>query len=217
MLLKTVLKGIKYGLGLFIFAVLTLFFCNYWVLNSSKNKVFAEIEDLPSNDIALVLGTNPLIRNRFQNPYFYTRMEAAYKLYDKGKVKHIIVSGDNGRKSYDEPTEMKKDLMKRGVPESAITLDYAGFRTLDSVVRCKEVFQQNKVTIVSQEFHNYRAVFIGQKYGMDVIAYNASPVYRSIRSKTKIREYFARCKAVLDLYLLRKEPKYLGKKIEIKI
>ena len=118
------------------------------------------INKLPQNDVALVLGTSKYTVNGYQNPYFYYRIEAAAKLYQAKKVKHILVSGDNRLKSYNEPKEMQQALEKRGIPTKAITLDYAGFRTLDSVVRSKEVFGQKRITIVSQKFHNHRALFI---------------------------------------------------------
>ena len=105
--------------------------------------------------------------------------------------------------------------MAKGVPESAITLDFAGFRTLDSVVRSKKVFQQNKITILSQRFHNHRAIFIADRYGIDAVAYNAADAFSGVNTKTELREYLARCKAVIDLYILKKQPKFLGEKIDI--
>ena len=214
----------KIFVGFFLGITLTGLFvliCNYWVIKFSKDKTYSDIDKLPSNDIALVLGANPYIQGKtkkYKNRYFENRLVAAAELYHAGKVKHFILSGDNGRKDYDEPTEMKAGLMKRGIPAKAITLDYAGFRTLDSVVRCKEVFQQKKFTIVSQEFHNYRALFLAGKNGIDAIAFNAKTVpYRSSRRKMKIREYLARTKAVLDLFVLRKSPKFLGEKISIEL
>ena len=112
---------------------------------------------------------------------------------------------------------MQQALIDCGVPASRITLDYAGFRTLDSVVRSREVFQREKFTIMSQAFHNERAVFIARSLGMEVVGYNADPVARYRGSWLRVREYLARTKAVLDLYILRKQPKFLGDKIDINI
>jgi SanA protein len=144
-------------------------------------------------------------------------MRAAAALYHAGKVKHLLLSGDNGRRSYDEPTEMRRALMELGVPEAATTLDYAGFRTLDSIVRARAVFGQRAVTIISDDFHLQRAIFIGRSYGLDPIAFCAEPVPLAYSRRARWREYGARIKAVLDVYVLRTGPKYLGPPVEIRI
>ena len=123
--------------------------------------------------------------------------------------------GDNGNRGYNEPEDMKQALLEKGVPEKAMTLDYAGFRTLDSVVRCKEVFQQTDFIIVSQAFHNHRALFIARQKGMAAVAFNARSVGGASGLKLNLREYLARTKAVLDLYFLKKNPRFLGEKIDI--
>jgi len=143
-------------------------------------------------------------------------MEAAEKLYNAGKVEYFIVSGDNRKKGYNEPEDMRADLIRRGVPADKIYLDYAGFRTLDSVIRCKEVFGQEDITIISQKFHNERATFLAKAKGIkNVHAFNARDVSRQYgRSavKVKIREVGAKTYAVLDL-VFNKKPKYLGEKV----
>jgi SanA protein len=121
-----------------------------------------------------------------------------------------LVSGDNSQKDYDEPTDFKKDLIAKGIPEDRIFLDYAGFRTLDSIVRAKEVFGQTSITIISQKFHNQRAIYIAKQFGIDAIGFNAKDVYNS-----HFREYLARSKASLDL-VFNVQPKFLGEKIVIK-
>ncbi len=194
-----------------------LLFCNYWVKDSVKDRMYSSLEDLPQNDVALVLGTTPRLSKNIHNLYFDYRINAAHTLYMKGKVKHLILSGDNSQLNYNEPVAMQKALIKKGVPRDAITLDYAGFRTLDSVVRCREIFQQHKFTIVSQRFHNFRALFIAKAYDLDAVAFDATEPASHKDSKTLLREYLARCKAVLDLYILNKQPKYLGDKIDIEI
>ncbi|MFN3917819.1 MAG: vancomycin high temperature exclusion protein [Flavobacteriales bacterium] len=186
----------------------------HWVKSSTKKQHYSSLAETPSNDVALLLGTAEKTRRGYINPYFSTRMKAAAGLYHTGKVKHILVSGDNKTRNYNEPIAMQKHLIKLGVPKSAITLDYAGFRTFDSMVRAKEVFGQSKFTIVSQQFHNERALFICNALGIEAIAYNASAVTAS-RSMMYIRELFARSKAVLDVYVLQTKPKFLGKREEI--
>src|SRR5205085_2828961 len=144
------------------------------------------------------------------NPFFEYRIKMAGTLYQAGKVKHLIVSGDNRTRFYNEPLEMKKALVKVGVPDSVITLDYAGLRTLDTIVRCKEVFGQTTITIVTQPFHCYRALFISEYYDMNAVAVMAQePI---LESNVYFREYFARAKAVLDLYILKTAPTHLGEK-----
>jgi SanA protein len=127
------------------------------------------------------------------------------------------VSGDNRAKEYNEPKHMFEALIKKGVPERAITLDYAGFRTLDSVVRCKKVFGQHKFIIVSQRFHVERALFIADKFGVDAIGFAAQDPWGHYSLKPRIREFFAKTKAIIDLYIIHKKPKFLGKKEVVKI
>lgn len=210
-------KTLLYGIALFLIGLFLIFILNIWVEKSTQKQVFQQIDDLPNHDVALVLGTIKLIRHRYRNPYFYNRIDAAAELYKKGKVKHFILSGDNHREGYNEPEDMMEALIKKGVPSSAITLDYAGFRTLDSVVRCQAIFQQKKVTVISQKFHNHRALFIANKKGLEAVAYNAEEVFRSPWSKVKLREYLARLAVVLDLYIWNRQPKFYGEKIDIKL
>jgi SanA protein len=144
------------------------------------------------------------------NLFFTHRIEAAAALFKAGKVRHLIVSGDNGRQEYDETTAMKDALLAKGVPADAITMDYAGFRTLDSVVRAKLVFGQSKVTVISQAFHDKRALFIADHSGIDAIALAAPGVGSAEGFLVRLREVFARAKAVADLFLLGARPKFAG-------
>lgn len=130
------------------------------------------------------------------------------------KIEFILVSGDNGNENYDEPTDFKEELIKRGIPANRIFLDYAGFRTLDSVVRAKEIFGLSEITIISQKFHNERAIYLAENNGISAVGYNAKNLNGKNGLKTKFREYFARTKAIIDV-ILDVEPKYLGRSIEI--
>ena len=189
--------------------------CDAWVHFSTRGAVFDDGEATPMHDVALALGTSRRVRAGRPNLYFRTRMEAAARLYQAGKIRHIIVSGSNPSTSYDEATDMLKALVDLGVPREAVTRDYAGFRALDSVVRCKEVFGQDSVIIVSQAAHNRRAIFLARRYGLDAVGYNAEDYRRFGISRQRIREAFARCKAVLDLYVLGTEPKFLGAPVDV--
>lgn len=201
-------------LVLILSALFFLLFSNIWIISFGKSRSFSLIEDLKPRNVALVLGTSSSKNGKDENMFFTYRMKAAADLYHSGKVKHFILSGDNSNKHYNEPQDMKNKLMALGVPQSAITLDFGGRRTLDSVVRCKKIFQQSKIIIVSQAFHNYRALFIASFSGIDAVGFNAKYPEKS-SSKTVIREIFARPKAVLDLFIFRTKPKIMGAKENI--
>jgi SanA protein len=128
--------------------------------------------------VALVLGCSPTVGGGYTNPFFATRIQAAAELFRLGKVDYLLVSGDNRRRDYDEPSAMKEALVAAGVPQNRIYCDYAGRRTLDSVVRAGDVFGQGNIIVVSQEFHNQRAIFIAQHRGIDAIGFNAPDVDR---------------------------------------
>lgn len=207
-------KTFLYGVILCILCLLFTFFANSKIEKSTENFVTDQLEHLPKTKVAVVLGTAPNLVNGYQNYYFTYRIEAAAKLYKSGKVSHFIVSGDHGRKNYNEPEAMKLALIKNGIPENVIYLDYAGFRTLDSMIRAKEIFGQKEFIVVSQEFHNQRAVYIARQNGINAYGYNAKDVNKHAGLKTNIREYFARAKVFIDSFL-GVEPKFLGENIEV--
>jgi len=185
------------------------------ITGTAKGFLYSRIENVPFRKAGLLLGTSKYIKKGELNPYFIYRMEAAALLYRSGKIKYIIASGDNRQKNYNEPEKMKKFLLEKGIPSSAIYLDYAGFRTLDSVVRCKRIFEQQSFTVISQKFHNERAVFIARHFKIEAIGFNARGVAPPASFSTRTREIFARVKAFLDLYLTGKQPRFLGKKIKL--
>ncbi len=194
---------------LFVLALLFSIYCNWYVSYSTQNRIYESVNEIPENEVAVVLGASKYlgVNKKYINYYFKFRMEKAAELYHAGKVHHLLVSGDNHSKDYDEPTDMKNYLISLGVPAKDITLDYAGFRTFDSIIRAKMVFGLSRFTIVSQEFHNERALFICDRLGIDAIAINAKDVYRGPNSL--LREYLAKTKAVVDL-IVGVKPKFLG-------
>lgn len=189
--------------------------CNYWIIQSTSLQLYSDVTKIPHRKIGLVLGASQKTKKGTANLYFTYRIQAAYKLFKAGKVSYLLLSGDNHIKEYDEPSDMRNALLALGVPDSCITLDYAGFRTLDSVVRCEEVFGEDSITVISQEFHNQRALFIANKKNFYAIGFNAQSVNKKYSIKTRLREYLAKVKCVLDIYLLNTEPKFLGEKIKI--
>jgi SanA protein len=202
------------GIGL---TLLFLIICNVWVISSTSEDVYSDEKLLPDHRIALVLGTSHKVVGGGPNPFFAKRMETAAELFKRGKIDHFILSGDNRSRYYNEPMEMRKALLKKGVPTTAITLDYAGLRTLDSIIRCKTIFGQNKITIITQPFHSYRALFISQYYNVDAVAMVAAEPDFENSVKVRVREYFARTKAVLDLYIFNTTPRFLGEKQQLNV
>ncbi len=209
------LKFLKYSLLSFVLLALVIFGADYWVESNALEKNFTSTLSIPNNNVGLLLGTGKFNRNGYINAYYKYRIDATVKLYKAGKIKFILISGDNSRKDYDEPSLMMEDLIKRGIPESVIYLDYAGFRTLDSIVRAKEIFGQSKVTVISQKFHNERAIFLGESFDLDIIGFNAKSVSVKYGYKTQVREKLARVKMLIDI-VFGVNPKFLGDKIVIR-
>lgn len=187
---------------------------NYKMEKESRSFISDIPDSLPECKAGLLLGTSNKLRNGYPNPFFYNRISAAATLFKSGKIKYIIVSGDNRKVEYNEPQFMKDALIEAGVPDSVIYMDHAGFRTFDSVIRAKEIFGQNKYIIISQQFHNERAVYIARQYGIEAYGFNSKEVKGRVSYKTKIRECFARLKVFTDI-LIGREPKFLGEKVEL--
>lgn len=209
------LKKISFtGLILLGLSALFIWWANFKIENTTEDYVTGNISKLPNEKVGVVLGTGKFLANGQPNLYFTYRMDAAAELYHAGKVKYFIVSGDNSQKNYNEPEDMKLELMARGIPERHIFEDFAGFRTLDSVVRAKEIFGQQSYIIISQQFHNERAVFLAHQKGINAYGYNAKDVNKYAGFKTNLREKFARAKVFWD-FCFGVEPKFGGEKIII--
>lgn len=164
--------------------------------------------------VALLLGSNKYISDGRENLFFTYRIDATVDLYRAGKIDNILISGDNGTAEYSEPEMMQTDLIAKGIPASHIYLDFAGFRTWDSVIRANKVFLENDFVIVSQAFHNKRALYIAKANGIEAIAFNAKDVPVARSPRVWLRERLARVKVVLDV-LFRTQPKFLGEPIPI--
>ena len=165
-------------------------------------------------DCYLLLGTSKFNPRGKINAYYAFRIDAANALYKAGKIRYILISGDNASADYDEPTTMKNDLVARGIPAEKIYLDFAGFHTLDSMERALKVFGLKKVTVISQKFHNERAIYLGESFGMEIIGFNARNVVKYSGFKTRVRERFARCKVFIDLWF-GTDAKLLGPSVKI--
>jgi len=205
-----------------ILACSLLMFCGAWLITArimisrtSRGRTYSDVSLIPHRRVGVVLGCPKRVYGGWSNPFFENRIDAAAELYHLGKVDFLIVSGDHHVPGYDEPTDMKNALLEKAVPTDRIYLDYAGFRTLDSVVRAKEIFDQDNITIISQNFQNQRAIFLAQHHGIDAIGFDAPDVARRYALKTLVREQFAKVKAVLDVYVFHKRPHLLGQKIPV--
>lgn len=207
-ILLFILIGAAIALGVVVYA------CDRAVDNAAKGKLFSDAKTIPFRKVGLLLGTAKTISDGRNNLYYDHRIAAAVALFQEHKIQYLVISGDNGRKTYNEPETMRHDLVLAGIDSSLIYLDYAGFRTFDSVVRLREIFSQDSVTIISQQFHNERAIFIAEKEGISAIGFNAQGVGKRYGFKTNLREKLARVKVFAD-YLFGVEPKFLGEKIAI--
>ncbi|HEX5221554.1 MAG TPA: ElyC/SanA/YdcF family protein [Verrucomicrobiae bacterium] len=177
---------------------------------AAAGRIFRSVEQIPANEVALVLGTGKFTASGRPNLHFTQRINAAFELYRSGKVQHLLVSGDNHVATYDEPTDMMNALVAAGIPTNVITRDYAGFRTLDSVVRANSVFGLKKFTIVTEEFHCPRALWIAKQHGLNTVAFAAPDLSARWSLRVKARESLARVLCGFDLYLLNRSPKFPG-------
>jgi len=205
---------------IFIFAAfaVVVFLTLVWGLDvyvgsASNGRLYSAIDEVPPRPAALVLGCGKYTQGR-PNLYYRYRIEAAAKLWSVGIINAILVSGDNSHKDYDEPSEMKADLVKKGIPGEYITIDYAGFRTLDSVIRAKQVFGLDDYIIVSQPFHCQRAIYLANAKGQSTIGYCATDIGGRAGLKIRLRETLARVKAVMDI-VISQSPKFLGPKEQV--
>lgn len=200
---------------LIFLSLLLVFLGDRFVEQAARGRLSDGLADVPERSVALVLGCSPTVSNGRPNRYFTARMRTAASLFHAGKCRYLLVSGDNGQTGYDEATSMRDALVELGVPGSAIIRDYAGFDTLDSVLRARDVFSQTSLLVVSQRFHNERAICIGRHHGIDLHGVNAQDVSGPLGAKTRGREKLARIKTLLDLYLWKSQPKFLGPVVPI--
>lgn len=174
--------------------------CNLAVTSAAKGKMYTDPSKIPAKPVALLLGTSPIGRSGNPNQFFLRRIDATVKLYREKKFSRLIISGANRPEEFNEPEEMRTALVKQGVPDSIMELDGEGFRTINSIVRAKDVYGASSVLIISQEFHNERALFLAKHKGIDAVAFNAATTSsHRWRIQMKMRECLARVKAVLEV------------------
>lgn len=205
---------LRYTLLLLALLVIFVVSVDMYVAYSVKKQLYEDIQTIGHRKVGLLLGTSKYAAGGLVNLYYKYRIEAAVALYHAGKIDFVLVSGDNRRENYNEPWTMKKDLEAAGIPPGRIILDYAGFRALDSIMRSNAVFNAGSIIVISQRFHNERALFIANRKGINAIAYNAQDPPQHLQVKVMIREKLARVKMLLDL-ILNKQPKFYGDKVMI--
>jgi SanA protein len=211
------MKLLKTLFWLTLLGIIALIGIDRYIAYSSAPYIYTDLDKVPHKRAALLLGTTKYVAKGRKNYFYLYRIEAAAKLWKAHKVDAIVVSGDNGTRYYDETTAMYRDLIRSGVPKRYITRDYAGFRTLDSVVRAGIDFGLRDYIIVTQSFHLERAIFIARAKGQKVIGYAARDIPGTTAAyRMKIRELLARAKAFADLYVLGTMPKYYGGKEKVR-
>lgn len=195
-----------------IAAVLFLSLINPTVQKGGEGKIYS-IEDAPEKQVALVLGARVHEGGRLSD-IFRDRVETAIHLYEFGKVRKILVSGDHGTAEYDEVNAAKDYLLSKGIRGEDIFLDHAGFDTYDSVYRARDIFQAESMIIVTQEYHLPRALYIADKLEVDAVGVRADlNAYRGQEGRD-LREKFAVAKAWIDVTFGSK-PRFLGEPIPI--
>ena len=198
---------------LILLAGVTALGLDRWISWKTAPYIYENVSQLPHREVGVVLGTSKYYRTGELNQYYLYRIQGALNAYNSGKVNYLLLSGDNALQSYNEPRTMRKDLIRAGVDPANIVLDYAGFRTLDSIVRTRKVFDTNDFTIITQRFHCERALFIAMHQGIEAQCY-AVPSPKNMMG-IRVREVAARIAALADLYIFKSEPRYLGPLIPI--
>lgn len=184
-----------------------------WINKIARGRIYSDAARIPPRRVGLILGCSRKLSSGRPNPFFEKRIDAGARLFRDGKVQYLIVSGDNHIAGYDEPSDMKRSLIAAGVPASRIYRDFAGFHTLDSVVRAKAVFGQDWLTIVSQKSHVRRALFVARYHGVHAIGFAApDPASGAL---VRLREQISKIGAASDVLLLHRKPKFLGPRIDV--
>lgn len=206
-------RKIVLRLSLLVFTgILTFAGINFYVKSSSNPYCFRNVESLPEVPVAIVFGAG--IRNNAPSKYLKDRLDAGIRAYKAGKARKLLLSGDNGSKSYDELAVMKTYCADHGVDTLNIFVDYAGFDTYSTLYRAKYIFGVQEAVLVTQNYHLDRAVFIARHLDIDAVGYAADRGGYSNLRKNKIRELFATVKSFVDVLYGRK-PKFLGKKVNL--
>ena len=207
-------KIIKYLIILIVVGISIILSINFYVILSTKKQIvdLSNLKNKNDYDCIIVLGAG--IWGDKPSPMLQDRLDEAIKLYEAGIAPKIIMSGDNGREGYDEVNVMKDYAINKGIPSEDIFMDHAGFSTYESIYRAKEIFKVEKAIIVTQKYHLYRALHIGNKLGINVTGVGADPRKYSGQIFRELREILARNKDFIQA-IFKLKPTYLGETIPV--
>jgi SanA protein len=207
--LKKLFKKLIY---LFIIGVIAIISVNWYVKSSTRDLIHHTVNNLPKNEVGIIFGAG--INGDQPSKYLKDRLDAGILLYKTHKIDKILLSGDNGRDEYDELTVMKTYCFNHGVDTTKIFIDYAGFDTYSTMYRASHIFKIKKATLISQEYHLNRAIYIGQKLGVKSIGFSANKGEYLGYQYVTFREYGSIFKSFFDV-LRNREPRFLGNEINI--
>lgn len=205
-------KYFKIALYLAIIGLVAIVSINYHVNSSTKKYIHYSIKKFPKNDVGIIFGAG--INGNQPSKYLKDRLDAGIMLWKAKRINKILLSGDNGREEYDELTVMKNYCYTHGVDTTKIFIDYAGFDTYSTMYRAKYIFKIKKATLISQEYHLNRAIYIGNKLGIKSAGYSANKGQYLGYDYVRFRESLSICKAFCDVFRNR-EPHFLGGEINI--
>ena len=209
--LKKIFVG-SYKLFLFILIILTIW--NFSLDLRYSKKIYENISDVPVMQTAVVLGTSVRPGGK-PSTFLLERLDKAVELYRNNRVQKLLLTGDNSGKYYDEVNAMRKYVLKYNIDSKDIFLDHNGLRTLDSIYRGKHKFQIKSAVLVTQKFHQPRALFLAERFNLKAVGYAADSGRSKLSFYNMTREFLARYLAIFDIYILKRKSKYMGKQIAI--
>jgi SanA protein len=210
---KQVKMGLILSAGIVFISIIFLLWSYLSVQNEYKNQIYT-MEEVPSKPVALVLGAG-VYPGGVLSAVLEDRVSTAVELYRNGKIRKILMSGDNSETHYDEPTSMKNYAIKLGVPADDVVLDYAGFRTYDSFYRARDIFSLKDIIIVTQRYHLPRALYISNKLGVKAVGVPSDRQEYLYTDWYITREFIASVKAFIDVNITKPLPVFLGKKEKV--
>ena len=207
-------KLLKYGIIAIILITIIVLGINLYVRISTNKQIIKENDYAALSDVDSIIILGAGIWKDKPSPMLEDRLLEGIKLYQNSVSDKIIMSGDHGRREYDEVNIMKNYAIEKGIPSENIFMDHAGFSTYESIYRAKDIFEAKKVVIVTQEYHLYRALYIANQLGLEAYGVGADPRQYVGAAYRKLREILARDKDFIKC-IFKPEPTYLGDTIPV--